>query len=252
MEMNYVFEGKGNKTVVFVHGLSDSIKYWMPLSSILNDEYKILLYDIRGHGDSPLGDETFNMDMLVDDLYNLLLKLNIKKASFVGLSLGGNIVLSFAVKYPDFVDKLVLMSTFSEIDDNLKNKLLNFKDAINVSYESFFDVIIKDVIPEGKYDECRDTLEIVKQENAKKVNTEGIKNAINLAFDFKITYQLTKLNCQTLILAGSNDDIVSKELTNILHANIKNSELVILKNTKHDVLFGNNFIKVSELMRRFL
>ena len=252
MEMNYVFEGKGNKTVVFVHGLSDSIEYWRALSSILNDEYKTLLYDILGHGDSPYGNETFDMDMLVDDLYNLLLKLNIKKASFVGLSLGGNIVLSFAVKYPDFVDKLVLMSTFSEIDDNLKNKLLNFRYAINISYESFFDVIIKDVIPKGKYDEYRDSLEIVKQENAKKANIEGIKNAIDLAFDFKITQQLNKINCQTLILVGSDDDIVSMELTNILNANIKNSVLVILENTKHNVLFGDNVKKVSELMRRFL
>ena len=168
------------------------------------------------------------------------------------MSLGGNIVLSFAVKYPDFVDKLVLMSTFSEIDDNLKNKLLNFRYAINISYESFFDVIIKDVIPKGKYDEYRDSLEIVKQENAKKANIEGIKNAIDLAFDFKITQQLNKINCQTLILVGSDDDIVSMELTNILHANIKNSVLVILENTKHNVLFGDNVKKVSELMRRFL
>lgn len=252
MEMNYVFEGKGNKTVVFVHGLNGSIEYWRALSSILNDDYKTLLYDIRGHGDSPCGDEAFDMDMLVDDLYNLLLKLNIKKASFVGLSLGGNIVLSFAVKYPDFVDKLVLMSTFSEIDDNLKNKLLNFRHAINISYESFFDVIIKEVIPEGKYDEYMDSLKIVKKENAKKTNIEGIKNAIDLAFDFKITQQLNKINCQTLILVGSDDDILSMELTNILHTNIKNSMLVILENTKHNVIFGDNVKKVSELMRRFL
>ena len=250
--MNYVFEGHGDKTVVFVHGLSDSLEYWRGLSSTLNDEYQTLIYDIRGHGNSPLGDEAFDMDMLVDDLYNLFLKLDIEKASLVGLSMGGNIVLSFAVRYPSLVDKIVLMSTYSEIDDNLKSKLLEFRQAIGISYEAFFDVIVRYVIPQKAYDENRDALEILKRENAKNANVEGIKNGIDVGLDFYITPQLNRINCPALILAGRDDDIISLELCDILNSNIKNSELIIFENIKHDVLFGRNLSKVSELLRQFL
>lgn len=252
MKINYVFEGHGDKTIVFVHGLMDSLEYWRRLSSSLNDEYRTLIYDIRGHGDSPLGDDAFNMDTLVDDLYNLFLKLGIEKASLVGLSMGGNIVLSFAIRYPDLVDKIVLMSTYSETDDNLESILLEFKQAISISYEAFFDVIIRYVIPEKVYDQNKDALEILKREKAKKANIDSIKNGIDVGLDFNVTHDLNKIDCPALILAGRDDDIISLELCNILKSNIKNSDLIIFENTKHDVLFGRNLSEVSELLRRFL
>lgn len=252
MKINYVFEGHGDKTIVFVHGLMDSLEYWRRLSSSLNDEYRTLIYDIRGHGDSPLGDDAFNIDTLVDDLYNLFLKLRIEKASLVGLSMGGNIVLSFAIRYPDLVDKIVLMSTYSETDDNLESILLEFKQAISISYEAFFDVIIRYVIPEKVYDQNKDALEILKREKAKKANIDSIKNGIDVGLDFNVTQDLNKIDCPALILAGRDDDIISLELCNILKSNIKNSDLIIFENTKHDVLFGRNLSEVSELLRRFL
>ena len=143
VDVNYIFEGSGDKTIVFIHGLSDSLEYWMGLFSGLSDDYRILSYDLRGHGESDLGNEEFTMDLLAQDLHNLFLKLNIEKASLIALSLGGNIALTFALKYPELVDKLILMSTFSESDDNLSAKFKEFKKAINISYETFFDVIIK-------------------------------------------------------------------------------------------------------------
>lgn len=251
MKINYVFEGHGDKTIVFVHGLMDSLEYWRRLSSSLNDEYRTLIYDIRGHGDSPLGDDAFNIDTLVDDLYNLFLKLGIEKASLVGLSMGGNIVLSFAIRYPDLVDKIVLMSTYSETDDNLESILLEFKQAISISYEAFFDVIIRYVIPEKVYDQNKDALEILKREKAKKANIDSIKNGIDVGLDFNVTQDLNKIDCPALILAGRDDDIISLELCNILKSNIKNSDLIIFENTKHDVLFGRNLLEVSELLGRF-
>lgn len=252
MKVNYVFEGTGDKTIVFVHGLSDSLDYWRVLSSRLNNEYKTLLYDIRGHGQSPLGDEPFDIDMLADDLYDLLLKLNIKKASFVGLSLGGNIVLSFAIRYPDLVDKIILMSTFSENDDNLKGKFLEFRNAIDISYEEFYDVIIRYVIPENLYRENREALEIIKMENAEKSNIEGIKNGIDAGINFNVTDDLSKIKCPALILVGRDDDIITLELSEIMNSNIEDSRLIIFDDTKHNLLIGDNIPEILELVRQFL
>ena len=53
-DLNYVIEGEG-KTIVFIHGLSDNLHYWDKLVYRLKKDYKILRFDLRGHGKSDLG-----------------------------------------------------------------------------------------------------------------------------------------------------------------------------------------------------
>ena len=251
-KVNYIFEGSGDKTIVFIHGLSDSLDYWRRLSLMLNDEYNVLLYDLRGHGESEFGNEIFSMDILSDDLYNLFLKLNIQKASLIGLSLGGNIALTFTLKHPELVEKLVLMSTFSEIDENLESKFKEFKDAINISYETFFDAIVKYVIPQDVYDENKEVLEIAKHMKAETANIKAIENAIDIGAEFNVTGQLSKIASETLILYGRDDDIVSLNLANILKENIGDSKLIIFDNTKHDLLIGDNIFEIEKLIRQLI
>ena len=252
MKVNYIFEGSGDKTIVFIHGLSDSLEYWMGLYSMLKNEYKILLYDVRGHDNSSLGENEFTMDLLAEDLHNLFLKLNIEKASLVGLSLGGNIALTFTLKYPEFVDKIILMSSYSENDDDLTSKLMEFKNTINISYEVFFDTVVKYVIPQGVYDENREVLEVVKNMKAETANIKAIENGIDVAISFNITNQLSKIENKTLILYGIDDDIVSLNLAQVLNNNIKNSELIIFDNTKHNLLIENNIPKILKLIKEFI
>lgn len=251
-KVNYIFEGSGDKTIVFIHGLSDSLDYWRRLSLMLNDEYNVLLYDLRGHGESEIGNEKFSMDILSDDLYNLFLKLNIQKASLIGLSLGGNIALTFTLKHPELVEKLVLMSTFSEIDENLESKFKEFKEAINISYETFFDAIVKYVIPQDVYDENKEVLEIAKHMKAETANIKAIENAIDIGAEFNVTGQLSKIASETLILYGRDDDIVSLNLANILKENIGDSKLIIFDNTKHDLLIGDNIFEIEKLIRQLI
>lgn len=250
MEMNYAVEGSGDKTVVFIHGLSDSMEYWRVLSSSLHDDYMMVLYDIRGHGKSLY--EPFTIDLLVDDLYNLLLKLNIEKTSLIGFSLGGNIALSFAVKYPDIAERLVIMSSFSECDENLKSKFKELRYAINKSYEDFYDAIIHYVIMDDVFNRNREVLEIVKRESAKTANLEAIANGIDMGFDLNISDQLCGIDNPTLILAGREDDLISQDLTDIMKNNIKNSNMVVFDDIKHNLLIGDNVSEILRLIRKFI
>lgn len=250
MELNYFLEGSGDKTIVFIHGLSDSLDYWRNLSAQLRGEYRILLYDLRGHGKTPYS--PFTMDLLAEDLHELLLKLNISKASLAGLSLGGNVALSFALKYPDMVEKLVIMSSFSEVDDTLKSRFEDFKIAIRNSYEEFYDVIIGYVLPEDILNENRELLEFYKKEAAMGANQRAIENGIDIGVDFHVTDKLRYLSCQALILAGKDDILTSTKLSQIMNDNIEDSQLVIFENTKHNLLIDRNMSKIVELIRGFI
>ena len=250
MKTNYQYFGEGEKTIVFIHGLGNDLNYWILLSSQLNNEYKILLYDIRGHGKSEFKD--FTIDSLVNDLYELLLKENIDKISLVGFSLGGNIALAFTIKYPEIVEKLVLMASFSECDSQLTSRFLEFRNALEVSFEEFYDVIMDYVLPQDILNKNREALELIKYEKAKTDNIEAIMCGVEIGFDFNMTDRLQDISAPTLILSGRDDEIISLEIAEILNRNIKNSRLVVFENTKHNLLIGNNVDEILNLIRQFI
>lgn len=101
--------------VVFSNSLGTDFRIWLPLFDELGDDVSVLLYDSRGHGLSGLGDKPFTMDDLVDDLIALVGYLDIGKAVFCGLSVGGMVVQGLWKKRPDFVRKIILCDTAAKI-----------------------------------------------------------------------------------------------------------------------------------------
>ncbi len=108
-------EPDARNLLVFSNSLGTDFRIWLPLFDELSDDVSILLYDSRGHGLTGLGDGPFTMDDLVDDLIGLIDYLEIKKATFVGLSVGGLIVQGLWKKRPELVKKLVLSNTAPKI-----------------------------------------------------------------------------------------------------------------------------------------
>ncbi len=106
VDLHYTVEGSG-ETIVFVHGLSDNLTYWEFLASNLRHDYRVVRFDLRGHGKTELGDDEISIETYVEDLHGLLDDLNIDKINLVGFSMGGAVALDFAVRYPDIVSSLV-------------------------------------------------------------------------------------------------------------------------------------------------
>ena len=84
--MYYRLEGSG-ETLVFIHGLSDSLFYWEFLATHLKEDYQILRVDLRGHGDSELGSDEITLDTYVQYLKDLLDELKIQNVNLIWFSL---------------------------------------------------------------------------------------------------------------------------------------------------------------------
>jgi 3-oxoadipate enol-lactonase len=100
-------DGRGERWVTFVTGIANDLSMWDGQVSALERDFRILRYDLRGHGGTPPGAGEYTIDMLVSDLNALLDELKIRKTSVVGLGLGGAIAQAFAIAHPDRVEKLV-------------------------------------------------------------------------------------------------------------------------------------------------
>lgn len=248
--MNFKVEGNG-RPLVFIHGLSDSLLYWEFLASHLKRDYQIIRMDLRGHGESYLGNDEVNIDLYVDDLKNLLNDLNLDKVDLIGFSLGGAVALDFSLKYPENVSSLVLMSSFSKSDEYLTNIFTQFKDALKNSFEDFYDLILPMVLCPEVIDDNREALDQIREFASKTANTDAYIKAVDACMEFDVDDSLSKIEVPTLVMSGKYDEISLLSSQKTIQKKIKNSELIVFDNVKHNLLVGKNNERVLGVLEKF-
>ncbi|WP_233827999.1 alpha/beta fold hydrolase [Paraburkholderia sp. ZP32-5] len=120
IETRYVLSNEGGGPwLTFIHQLGGDLSIWDQLAGYFRDDYTVLRYDVRGHGDSAVASESFSIGDLSDDLATLLDALGAPTTHVVGLSLGGMIAQQFALAYPSRVDTLTIAdSTGGTLPEN--------------------------------------------------------------------------------------------------------------------------------------
>ena len=104
---------KGEKCIVLIHGYLESIDIFETLINVLKPNYRVISFDVPGHGISEVLGEIHTMEFLADTLHSILEQSNIKSCYVAGHSMGGYIATKFAQKYPKNCDGLIMIhSTF--------------------------------------------------------------------------------------------------------------------------------------------
>lgn len=251
LDLHYKVEGIG-KTIVFIHGLSDDLNYWEFLATHFKRDYQVIRFDLPGHGQSELSDGEITIDLYVNGLTGIFDELGLNVASLVGFSLGGAIALDFALKHPDKVESLVVMSSFAKVDTHLIRIFNEFKNALNISFEEFYDLILPMVLCSHVIDNNRDELEFLKQSASQTANNQAYIKAIDACLDFDVEKELSKIEIPALILAGKYDEITPVDIQKDICANIHNSKLIVFDDVKHNLLVGENNNKILGILKEFL
>lgn len=108
MILNHLYIDNGKPLMVMLHGLQSSLETFTPLIPELEKSFSLLLVDQRGHGQSPPNGSDYTAEAMARDLKDLLDHLHIKKAIFLGHSMGGRTVLAFGALYPQMVEKMII------------------------------------------------------------------------------------------------------------------------------------------------
>lgn len=112
IEINYEISGKeGAPWLVLSHSLACSVRMWDPTIEAFKDRYRILNYDMRGHGATSAPKTPYTLDMLADDVFALMKELKIEKAAYCGLSIGGMIGQTIALRGKGPFERMVLADT---------------------------------------------------------------------------------------------------------------------------------------------
>jgi 3-oxoadipate enol-lactonase len=97
--------------VVLSNSLGSTHRMWDAQIAALEERFRVVRYDTRGHGASPVPPGPYSIDELADDVIGLLDRLDIERAHLVGLSLGGMTMMRAAARNPERVDRLALLCT---------------------------------------------------------------------------------------------------------------------------------------------
>jgi len=126
-ELFYTSKGIGNP-LVFLHGFLESSKIWEPFIDELSKKRQVICIDLPGHGKSGNLNPVHTMELYADAVHVILKHLKVEKISLVGHSMGGYVSLAFCEKFPDLMERLVLLNSSPAPDS--EEKKINRDKAI--------------------------------------------------------------------------------------------------------------------------
>ncbi len=114
--ITYYEEAGSGEPLVLIRGLGSDLQAWALQVPALAKHFRVITYDNRGAGRTNAPDKPYSIAGMADDLATLLTELKIEKASVLGYSMGGMIAQEFALKYPNKLDKLILLASSAKLD----------------------------------------------------------------------------------------------------------------------------------------
>lgn len=107
IQLHHEEYGEG-EPLILLHGNGESGEYFANQIGYFSQKRRVIALDTRGHGKSPRGIKTFSIEQFAEDLHDFMNEMQIKRSDILGFSDGGNIALTFALKYPKQVKRLIL------------------------------------------------------------------------------------------------------------------------------------------------
>ena len=104
----YIDEGKGEKTILFIHGLANYAQCWKRNIDFLKHHYRCIAIDLPGNGLSDHNHHSFGMKFFANCIGNFISALKLKKVYLAGHSMGGQVALTTALQFPQLIEKMVL------------------------------------------------------------------------------------------------------------------------------------------------
>ncbi|EFG7434161.1 MULTISPECIES: macrolide hydrolase EstT [Gammaproteobacteria] len=242
-----------NPTILLVAGATVSMLYWDTkfCQKLAEKGFFVIRYDNRDVGKSTfyeLGKSTYDIVDLTNDAISILDGYNIEQAHFLGMSLGGLICQIAAIKYPDKVKSLILLSTGPWGDSNpnipeMDTRILDFhRKSETVDWENE-DSVVNYMIEGSALMSGRKQFDKLKCENLIRAEFNRANNYISMFNHATLQggeeywNRLDEIKQPTLIIHGTDDLIWHFKNTDVLLERIEKSKLVILKKTGHELHF---------------
>jgi pimeloyl-ACP methyl ester carboxylesterase len=235
IEVNYEEAGSGYP-LILVHGLNGDLTGWVLIMPEFSKHYRTVALDVRGHGGTSKLDQPYSIKGFSEDLYEFMRKLKIPKAHIFGLSMGGAIAQQFALDHGEKIRSLVLVSTFSYVDDHARRAFLRLKNSLaQEGYPAFFDEVVKLAFTPQYIATNPGPIAELKQKRIQINSPVTIGRATDACLAFDLKDQIAKITIPTLVVSGREDVFTPVHLAEQIHRSIRSSEWKILEGVGHNL-----------------
>jgi 3-oxoadipate enol-lactonase len=234
ISVNYTLDGPASAPVATLsHSLATDLSMWDPQMKALTARYRVLRYDTRGHGGTEAPAAAYTLDQLADDARALLQALGIPKTHWIGLSMGGMIGQTLALKSPELFLSLSLCDTSSRIPAEAKPL---WQDRIKTAQTQGMEPLVEGTIARWFTapfrEQHKDVVDPVRA-MIRRTPPQGYAGCCHAISALDLTDRLPAIKLPTLIVVGEEDQGTPVAASQAIQAKIAGSQLEILKSAAH-------------------
>jgi len=233
-KIHYIDIGQGDP-IVLLHGYLESLAIWEKFANQLSHKFRIIAFDIPGHGKSEALAEKHSMEMLADCVYDALKLLKINQCLMIGHSMGGYITLMFHHLYPELLSGFSLFHShpFADTEETRKNRMREIDLVINGKKDILAKVNIPNAFAQKNLVDLKDEVDKSKAIAIQTSDKGIIANLHAMMNRPDFSDELGKTSKPFLLIAGKHDNYIPFD-TMIPRIKLpKNTSLCFLENSGH-------------------
>lgn len=207
IDLYYEDYGEGTP-LVLIAGLASDSQSWQPILKDLSLHYRVILFDNRGAGRTMPQGRKMSIQDITDDCISLIKHLELSSVDILGHSMGGFIAMDCAIRYPQYIDKIILAGT-SSVNSERNNALFSDWSSTMGEIDSkqwfkniFYWIFTKNFFKDKKI--LNDALKFVA-EYPYPQSKIAFKHQINAIKAFNYTQELSYIASKTLVILGKED-----------------------------------------------
>jgi 3-oxoadipate enol-lactonase len=224
--------GRDNGPVVVLsNSLGSTHQMWDAQLADLEQRFRVVRYDTRGHGDSPVPLGPYLIDDLADDLIALLDRLEVEQAHIVGLSLGGMTAMKVAARNPERVDRLVVMCTGAQLPpaSNWTDRAATVRARGSIAVAAA--VVERWFTPE--FLAANPDLRATHEAMVARTPAEGYAGCCEAIAALDLRDDLSSIVAPTLAIAGADDPATPPANLEEIATGVKNGRLLVVSHAAH-------------------
>lgn len=268
------YEQEG-EAIIFLHFSGSNLMMWQRVLPFFQDNYRLILVDLRGHGKSDVPEAGYHMDVMAQDVIVVMDQLNIEKAHILGSSLGAEVGLSLAANHPTRVHSLILdgamnnefgpyglwEGTQEEFEQHVADQLRKIRNTPTPTFPTLEEFMENRQAMYEKYGWWNTFVADMERYGARKLDdgsyTKGFGNQSNAAymenyFYYRFEEYYPKTNCPILMLANKELEGREKEVLLGLKALAPQAEIAEVNGWEHPYLWMLDPDEVCSSIARFL
>lgn len=249
LQLYYEVHGNGDP-LLLIAGLASDSQSWQPIIGELSRHYRVIVLDNRGVGRTSPNDVNTSITLMADDCIALIKSLALRSVSILGHSMGGFVAMDCAVRYPDYVDKLILAAT-SPLNSQRNNALLAdwvlyLESGMDMKLwfrNVFYWIFSRDFFKneEALNEAIRLAIEYPHQQS--KV---AFRKQVQAIAEFNCLQDVSNITSKTLVICGKEDLLFPPEESLVLSEKIPGSRFSFIEKAAHSIHieYPQAFIKI--------